>query len=243
MRQLLITIAVVLLAGCGGSNDIHNRIVEGQYGLVLKYLREGGDINQKCNNPPKATLLHYSLMNGQHKISQLLINKGADIHAVDTVLQTPLGCAVVPLFTADDPNPNIELIDLIIKRGANINHRSLGGRTPLQKACGAGNIDAVKTLIKNGADVSLMNDEGATCLHAAAHNGHLTIVQIIIDNGLDPNVRNKTGSTALDLAMGPRSTLENIQVSIKSEEERRATADYLRKHGGKTGAELKAQGK
>ena len=86
-----------------------------------------------------------------------------------------------------------------------------------------------------------MNDEGATCLHAAAHNGHLTIVQIIIDNGLDPNVRDKTGSTALDLAMGPRSTLENIQVS--SEEERRATADYLRKHGAKTAEELKAKEK
>ena len=49
--------------------------------------------------------------------------------------------------------------------------------------------------------------------------------------------------TALDLAMGPRSTLENIQVSIKSEEERRATADYLRKRSGKTGKELKAEGK
>ena len=94
MKYLITTIAAVVLVGCGGSNDIHNRIVEGQYGLVLKYLREGGDINQKYNNPPEATLLHYSLMNGQHKISQLLINKGADIHAVDTVLQTPLGCAV-----------------------------------------------------------------------------------------------------------------------------------------------------
>ena len=242
MKQLLITIAAVVLVGCGGNNDIHNRIVKGQYGLVLKYLREGGDINQKCNNPPKATPLHYSLMHGRHKISKLLIDKGADIHAVDTVLQTPLGCAVVPLFTADDPNPNIELIDLIIKLGANINHRSLGGRTPLQKACGAGNIDAVKTLIKNGADVSLMNDEGATCLHAAAHHGHLAIVQIIIDNELDPNVIDKTGDTALDLAMGPRSTLENIQSIIKSEEKRRATADLLRKHGAKTGEELKAAG-
>ena len=243
MKQLLITIAAVVLVGCGGNNDIHNRIVKGQYGLVLKYLREGGDINQKCNNPPKATPLHYSLMHGRHKISKLLIDKGADIHAVDIFFLTPLHTAVAPLDSADDPNPNIELIELIIKGGANINSRARGGRTALSKACASGHLDAVNTLIKNGADVSLMNDEGATCLHASAHNGHKQVVELLIQKGADVNVIDKTDRTALDLAMGPRSTLENIKYAIKSEEERRATADLLRKHGGKTGEELKAEGK
>ena len=240
MKHLLIIIAALVLVGCGGSNDIHNRIVEGQYGLVLKYLREDGDINQKCNNAPKATPLHYSLMNGQHKISQLLINKGADIHAVDALLYTPLGCAVAPVRTADDPYPNIELIDLIIKRGANINHRSLGGGTPLQKACGAGYIDAVKTLIKNGADVNLIDDENVTCLHVAAYAGHKEIVELLIAKGADVNAKEENGDTPLDVAMEPIENLENIQTSMKSEEERRATADLLRKHGGKTGEELEA---
>jgi len=50
------------------------------------------------------------------------------------------------------------------------------------------------------------------------------IVELLIGGGADVNAKEKYGRTPLDWALGE-------------------TADLLRKHGGKTGEELKAEGK
>jgi ankyrin repeat protein len=52
------------------------------------------------------------------------------------------------------------------------------------------------------------------------------IAELLIAKGADVNAKNDDGGTPLDLA------IENKQTEI---------ADLLRKHGGKTGNELKAQ--
>ncbi len=60
----------------------------------------------------------------------------------------------------------------------------------------------------------------------AAYGGHKEIVELLITAGADVNAKDEDGDTPLDNA------------KYKPE-----TADLLRKHGGKTGAELKAEGK
>ncbi|MDP6417398.1 MAG: ankyrin repeat domain-containing protein, partial [Gammaproteobacteria bacterium] len=54
------------------------------------------------------------------------------------------------------------------------------------------------------------------------------VVELLIAKGADVNARNNDGETPLDWAI---------------EENHTETADLLRKHGGKTGEELKAEGK
>ena len=61
-------------------------------------------------------------------------------------------------------------------------------------------------------------------LHEAAYHGHKEIAELLIAAGADVNAKIENGGTPLDYAYGE-------------------TADLLRKHGGKTGAELKAEGK
>ena len=58
----------------------------------------------------------------------------------------------------------------------------------------------------------------------AAIKGHKEIVKLLIAKGADVNAKNGSGETPLDYA------------DTK-------TADVLRKHGGKTGEELKAEAK
>jgi len=58
--------------------------------------------------------------------------------------------------------------------------------------------------------------------------GHKEIFEILISKGADVNAKLKGGETPLDLT------------NLHPETE---TADLLRKHGGKTGEELKAEGK
>ena len=58
----------------------------------------------------------------------------------------------------------------------------------------------------------------------AAYEGHVEVVELLIAKGAAVNAKDGTGQTALDAA-------------------EEAAADILRKHGGKTAEDLKAEGK
>ena len=72
------------------------------------------------------------------------------------------------------------------------------------------------------------NKYGATPLSVAVANGDKEIVELLIANGADVNAKTDAGETPLDWA-------------IKNKHPE--TADLIRKHGGKTGEELKAEKK
>ena len=61
-----------------------------------------------------------------------------------------------------------------------------------------------------------------------AKGGHMKIAELLIVKGADVNAKKAGGETPLDFAIAFKRT---------------ETADLLRKHGGKTGEELKAEGK
>ena len=88
-----------------------------------------------------------------------------------------------------------------------------------------GNIKAVKQHLAAGTDVDAKDKYRRTPLLRAAWGGHKEIVELLIAEGADVNAKGNFGRTPLDSA------------------DDKETADLLRKHGGKTGAELKAEGK
>ena len=70
-----------------------------------------------------------------------------------------------------------------------------------------------------------------TPLHGATFNGHKEIAELLIANGADVNARDSGGKTPLD------ETMTDLSLNKKE------LADLLRKHGGKTAEELKAEEK
>jgi cytohesin len=76
--------------------------------------------------------------------------------------------------------------------------------------------------------VNAKDGGGWTPLHHAAYGGHKEIFEILIANGADVNAKMEDDDTPLDMAIKRRRT---------------ETADLLRKHGGKTSEELKAEQK
>ncbi|MDP7135509.1 MAG: ankyrin repeat domain-containing protein, partial [Planctomycetota bacterium] len=109
--------------------------------------------------------------------------------------------------------------------------------------------ETIKILIANGADVHAKSNGGTTPLHAAANGRRrpryrpgqpdhgisgeqiadlLIIVETLIAKGADVNAKTDKGTTPLDSAILGKN---------------KETTDLLRKHGGKTGEELKAEGK
>ena len=63
---------------------------------------------------------------------------------------------------------------------------------------------------------------------AAASEGQNEIAELLIAEGADVNVKNDEGETPIDMAIRLKRT---------------EAIDLLRKHGGQTGEELKAEGK
>ena len=127
---------------------------------------------------------------------------------------------------------NIEAVKKHLAAGVDVNAKDEDGRTPLLHAAYQGNNEIAELLLANGADVNAKNEVDTTPLHHAALYGHKETVELFITNGADVNAiivsGQYQGKTPLDLA-----------IQLKRTE----TANLLRKHGGKTGAELKAEGK
>ena len=103
-----------------------------------------------------------------------------------------------------------------------------GPSVDIWEAARTGNIEAVKQHLAAGTDVNAKTGSGWTPLHYAAREGHKEITDLLLTNGADVNAKNGSGRTPLDWAIDFKHT---------------ETADLLRKHGGKTGEELKAEGK
>ena len=124
---------------------------------------------------------------------------------------------------------NIEAVKQHLAAGTDVNTKASRGWTPLHSVATK---EIAELLIAKGADVNAKDKIGGTPLHLAAHRGQKEIVELLIANGANMNEKIEVGKwedkTSLSLA------IQNNQTEI---------ADLLRKHGGKTGEELKAEGK
>ena len=122
---------------------------------------------------------------------------------------------------------NIEAVKQYLDGGADVNAKDGGGWTPLFYAAFSGRTEVVELLIAEGVDVNAKDNLGT--LRYAASGGHKETVELLIANGADVYAKGGgNDTTPLDMAIRLRRT---------------ETIDLLRKHGGKTGAELKAEGK
>ena len=82
MKQLLITIAVVLLVGCSKPPppdiSIHKAAEDGNIEAVKQHLAAGADVNTK--NDFGSTPLIAAAREGHKEIAELLIDNGADVN-------------------------------------------------------------------------------------------------------------------------------------------------------------------
>jgi ankyrin repeat protein len=156
-----------------------------------------------------------------------LIGEG-DVEAVKQHLATGAGvndkgsCMGSPLVEAILYG-RTEAVELLIRKGADVNAKDKYGRTPLYEAATVLK-EIVELLIAKGADVNVMDNQfGWTPLHRSSRQGRKEIVELLIASGADVNAKSENGETPLDEALQRKKT---------------ETAEFLRKHGGKTGGEL-----
>ena len=86
---------------------------------------------------------------------------------------------VTVLHIASKKNNEPEIIDLLVKSGANVNAQDAEGFTPLHMAAIHGNLKVVKTLFDLDADVNIVTTDGKNAVELAHLNEELEIEEYL----------------------------------------------------------------
>jgi ankyrin repeat protein len=89
-----------------------------------------------------------------------------------------------------------DIVEVLIKAGADANHQNYTGSTALMNAACDGHRDIVEVLLKAGAEVN-KSRRGSTALCYAVGKGHKDTVEVLIRAGADVNAYGINGFTPL----------------------------------------------
>lgn len=136
-----------------------------------------------------------------------LIQQGVNINKAKNKYRpkhTPIHTASI--CTYEDSvkiSKSIDLLQLLIDNGANVNLRNDDLETPLFESLFS-STKLIKILIENGAKINLQNIHGQTPLHLiCGFNGcgKVNVLRLLLDNGADVFVKDFKSQTPLQLAM------------------------------------------
>ena len=135
---------------------------------------------------------------------------------------------------------DIDIVKLLVAKGANTNAKNLYGQTPLHCAVVRGHKNIIKLLLAKGADINCRDNAGRTPLHYASGAGsyygiggdQMDIVQLLLDKGTDINVTDNQDWTPLHCATYAfrKATVEllvNSGADLNAEDRRGRTAFSL----------------
>jgi len=214
--QLIAIVAAVLVVGCGESQQSAPAPEAKPEPSTVK----APDIS-----------IHDAAHTGNIEAVKKHLDAGTDVNAKDEDGYTPL-------YAVAGGGHN-EIAELLISKGADVNAKDKDGWTSLHEATMGGHKEVAELLIVKGADVNAKEEfDGWTPLHFVAGKGHKETARLLITKGADVNAKDEGGNTPLDGA-------EEVSKDGSPEDKaaKKETAALLRKHGGKTGEELKAAGK
>ena len=198
--------------------------------LVEALLREGADVNLHNSSKahciyqgfPQGKLyrrygrklapLHIALATQQFGIARLLLDNGADPNAKTSNDIEPLSL----IFNCDYKLPasngnDLEVVKLMVQRGARIHVRDYQQKSLLHRAIIAGKQDVARYLISSGCDVNDVDEDGETPLHLA--EGDIECAKLLLENCANPNSQNREGNTVYHQVMTPWED-ENIKMKL-----------------------------
>ena len=138
----------------------------GDKSTIEALLRAGADINATVVSFHAGEFTPLSItINTDHpqrfEIARILLEAKAEVNPKGRFIVSPLMHAL----------EDLEMVQLLVAHGADVNQKNFRGATPLMGAAGGRNVAVVKYLIEKGADVKARDQEGYTAL-IYAENSH-----------------------------------------------------------------------
>ncbi len=108
----------------------------------------------------------------------------------------------------------IDQVESILARGADINGSDAHGMTAIMRAAAHGQIRMARVLLKHGADPNKPRNDKYTPLMLAAFFGHQEIVRILVEHGADTDATTRFGTSAQMLASA--RTFKDIAIYLEN---------------------------
>lgn len=113
---------------------------------------------------------------------------------------------------------NLEMIQLLVEFGANLNSSDNQGVTALMMAAKEGHFEAADLLVKSGAEINSTDSKGSTALVYAARSGHNDLLQLLLSCqwpcGLDVTAREALVVAAKEGHLDVLETLINTVADV-----------------------------
>lgn len=162
----------------------------------------------------------------QIDIAARLLDAGADVEATNKLGATPLvyvcrlGAGYANTMTVTQSHPDgtteertitaeevqasyLEVLKLLIARGARLDARDPGGFAALHHVAEAGNVGFARVLLEAGADASAADVDGFTPLHLSALKGDAAMARLLLQHGARGEATVTTGWKDITAGMTP----------------------------------------
>ncbi|KAJ3609681.1 hypothetical protein NHX12_024194 [Muraenolepis orangiensis] len=183
---------------------LHAAAYLGNAEIMELLILSGARVNAKDNK--WLTPLHRAVASCSEEAVSVLLKHSADVNARDKNWQTPLHMAagnkqagrcaqaLVPLLS------NVNMVKLLLSRGANINAFDKKDRRAIHWAAYMGHAEVVRLLVVSGAEVDCKDQQAFTPLHTAAASGMGAVLHYLLGLGVPVNQVNSLGNTPLHVA-------------------------------------------
>lgn len=178
--------------------SIYTSIEKGNINEIKEYLNSSNNLDSDFQ---LQSILHYAINNCENNYFQtieLLINNGVDINSHHSkFLETPLHrlCARA--------TPHIDLITILLEKGAEINATNISGKTPVFYCSFSYSVELLNLLVSYGANITIKDKYGNTLLHddyeSCFEERFEEFLKALLDFGFDINSKNDLGLTPLAL--------------------------------------------
>lgn len=169
--------------GCDGGTLLGAGAAGGSEEVVSALLKAGGngDVNVPLPGYTNACALHVAVALDAEGVARALLLAGADVHAIDNLMRTPLHLAAEYGHHHQAAN--------LLSQGARLDTKDARGMTPLHLAVEIGYPEIVSVLLEGGASIDLRDGRWRMPLFTAIKGNHLEVAHMLLIAGADPNYR------------------------------------------------------
>ena len=186
---------------CEGWTALMMAVLRNNREMAELLVQNKADVNMRNDSGETALIIaatHGDSGSGALAIVEMLLDHGADLDA-ETQDRTGNNALTEAVY-----NKRIDIVRVLLRRGANVNKKSKLGRTALYFATTTGDPGLVADLLNHGSDINTPDFLGVTPLMQAAKYADPEIVSLLLARGASVHEIDTEGKTALQFAQERR---------------------------------------
>ena len=204
------------------SKSLMSAVREGRLERVRELINSFG-LPYSRNQSEGYDLLRTAIERRHTEIANLLLASGCKVNKKNkNRVNSPLHYAAI--------NGEVELVRVLLNKGAKVDARNSHGKTPLHNGVVSGKTEIVELLLNKGTNVNHRDNSDITSLHLAVENGTKDIIELLLARGANVNAKALDGKTSLHVAV-ERGYIEIVEHLLEHGASVNATYTYRAQEG------------